>query len=527
MPISHRHRPFQYPEYVSPLPSEEIIRMGQVKQDMYSQGVQAVQNYTEDLAGLDVVKDTDRAYLMGEIEKLTNTINKSANAVDFSNINDVRNLMNIGKPLENDINIINSLESTKEFRRRQEELKTIKPNQRSAANDWFFHSDIDSWLNDGQVGSKLQQKNYIPYRDLSKKVADLTNKLTPDIRSEIVKSKNGQYYTEQEVEYLTRDRVAKSIMASLDESDLAQLHIDTQYSIKDIPTEQVKDYFLNDNQNKINQLSSIISEYQNIPVSQLTDEDKKKVRSYFDQLSVASTIQNQVKNGDYETAMQFLYQERVAEFATGQAEMYAFSREKEKFINNPVFLESMREAHSSLMQRNLFNQQNALRGINPETNKPYSDFEIRKYESDNKVKIAEMKANAKLDAADQKAYDEAWSMASDVDGGQKLDYDSEGYDKLPSYLKQELDKIVNQGISKNIDPNRDDYYIVRSTDAQGQIKYTVKAYDTFSSDEYVGEYVEGQPPSETDTKDTSDEGPYFLDKDMDVEGLQEAIEDYK
>lgn len=513
MPISHRHSPFQYPEYVSPLPSEDIIRMGQVKQDMYSQGVQTVQNYTDQLAGLDVIKDADREYLMGEIEKLTNTINKSANAVDFSNINDVRNLMNVGKPLENDINVLNSLESTREFRRRQEELKTIKPNQRSAANDWFFHSDIDSWLNDGQVGSKLHQKNYVPYRDLSKKVSDLTNKLKPDIRSEIVKSKNGQYYTEQEVEYLTKDRVAKAIMSSLDESDLAQLNIDTQYSIKDIPTDQVKDYFLNDNQNKINQLSSIINEYQNIPVSELTKEDKDKVRSYFEQLSVASTIQQQVKDGDYQTAMQFLYQEKVAEFATGQAEIYKFSREKEKFINNPVFLESMREAHSSLMQRNLFKQQNALRGINPETNQPYSIYDL-----------AELKVLAKLDAADQKAYDEAWATASDGKEGQELDYNSEGYHNLPRYLKDEIDVLVQKGISSNIDSDRNDYYVIRSMDANGTPKYIVKARNTFSSDDYIGEYSEDDISKETTPEE---QGPYFLDQGKEVEELQKALEEYK
>ena len=77
MAISHKHSPFVYPDYISPLPADELIRVGTIKQQLYNEGVAKVQNQidTLDQYGFSIVKEEDKKYFSQEMDKFMKAIN--------------------------------------------------------------------------------------------------------------------------------------------------------------------------------------------------------------------------------------------------------------------------------------------------------------------------------------------------------------------------------------------------------------------------------------------------------------------
>ncbi len=350
MPISHRHRPNQYASYISPLPAEDVIRMGQVKQDLYSQGVSTAQSYMNNLAqyGLDMVKTTDREYFTNQLSNLTDIINQSVKGVDFSNINNVRSLLNVGKPLQNDPNVLNAIQSTQEFRRRHEVLNSMNPKLRNAVNDWDFMRDADSWLNDGQVGTKLGQRAYTPYRDVSSKVSNLAKQLKPTITSDIIKQMGGQYIDQQQLAQLTRERMADAIGTLLDEGDKNQIRLDAEYAIKDIPNEQLSQYYFQKFGPRLSELENSLQNYLLNPPK--TSEDFDNLRFLASAADVLKENMSQVAQGDPSVAYESILRDSYLDFVTGQSKMYSYRQAKDQLHTNQFMLENIRYANQRALQ---------------------------------------------------------------------------------------------------------------------------------------------------------------------------------
>lgn len=255
MPISHRHQPNIYPEYISPLPADELIKVGIMKQDLYSKGVEKVQSQidTLDQYGFSLVKDVDKQYFSQEMDKFLKAVNDGSAKTDFSNINNLRNLLSIGKPLENNPLILNAIESSKELQRRQEILKSMKPELRSAANDDYFMEDAENWYNDGQVGSKLASgKAYIPYTDINAKIAEKLKILKPDVEK-YLSSRGGGLLDIVTIERLTDKKIAEAVQSDLDEKERMQLRLDAKYSLKTMGPENIQAIALKDFQERLDQ----------------------------------------------------------------------------------------------------------------------------------------------------------------------------------------------------------------------------------------------------------------------------------
>jgi len=216
MPVSHRHQFLKYPGFVEPLPAEELIKVGLVKQQMFDQNVAIIQEHIGELDqyGFSLVKDVDKQYFSKEMDKFLKAVNQSVGKTDFSHIANVRNILSIGRPLESDPYILNAIEGSEELRRRQKYLESLPANQRGVSNDWYYMKDAQDWFSDGQVGSKLSTgKEYTPYADPSKFVADAVKNVKPDIRTDVIK-KNG-YLTTIEIEELTNRRLREYLEENL------------------------------------------------------------------------------------------------------------------------------------------------------------------------------------------------------------------------------------------------------------------------------------------------------------------------
>jgi hypothetical protein len=226
-----------------------------MKQDLYSKGVEKVQNQidTLDQYGFSLVKDVDKEYFSKEMDKFLKAVNESSAKTDFSNINNLRNLLSIGKPLENNPLILNAIESSKELQRRQEILKSMKPELRAAANDDYFMEDAESWYNDGQVGSKLASgKAYIPYTDINAKIAEKLKILKPDVEK-YLSSRGGGLLDIVTIERLTDKKIAEAVQSDLDEKERMQLRLDAKYSLKTMGPENIQAIAIKDFQERLDQ----------------------------------------------------------------------------------------------------------------------------------------------------------------------------------------------------------------------------------------------------------------------------------
>lgn len=355
MPISHRHTPFQYSEYISPLPADDIIKLGLIKQDSYNKGVEQIQQKVDalDEIGLNLIKDEDRTYFAQEMEKLTKAINESAAKTDFSNINNVRNILSIGRPLENDENILNALQSSKEAQRRFEVLKSLKPEERSPANDDYYLEDYHNYLNDGKVGSKLASgKAYIPYRDLSKKYMDIVGKLKPNITSVPQLTANGWIITTT-TEGLDAAKLQEAFEANLNAADKQQLFLDARYDLKQYGKEAVaanyQDYArqalaettqsMARNQAWVDGMEQILAKTPDPATQQKVTETKQLIN----ELSLNQKLfQDILTRSPEEFDEQELVGFHKQKFITNLANSYAYSQIKQEMKENPYYMEQIK-----------------------------------------------------------------------------------------------------------------------------------------------------------------------------------------
>jgi hypothetical protein len=60
----------QFNPYVSQLPVDAMVKVGMQKQAQYDQGVQKIQSYIDNVAGLEILNDTDKSYLQSKLDQL-------------------------------------------------------------------------------------------------------------------------------------------------------------------------------------------------------------------------------------------------------------------------------------------------------------------------------------------------------------------------------------------------------------------------------------------------------------------------
>lgn len=339
MPVSHRHQFLKYPGFVEPLPAEDLIKVGLVKQQLFDENVSKVQKHIQELDqyGFSLVKDVDKQYFSKEMDKFLKAVNESAGKTDFSHMANVQNILSIGRPLENDPYILNAIEGSAELKRRQKYLQSLPPTQRGPSNDWSYMKDAEDWFNDGQVGSKLSSgKEYTPYNDPAKFVADAVKNVKPDIRTDVIK-KNG-YLTTVEVEELTNRRLREYLEQNMPSNALEQIKLDALYETKGISEEQMVDYYYNTRYKQLRQTEALLQGYQQYK-DVLTPRQTEEMQDL--QLR-AQVLTNTLANPPEtkEAAYSAWVNDHYNDFITGQSNFYAYQEMKKKVQADPYDLAS-------------------------------------------------------------------------------------------------------------------------------------------------------------------------------------------
>jgi hypothetical protein len=231
MPISAQHTRFVYPDYISPLPADELLKFASKKQEMYDEGVAKVQQNIDSYNSLrsSILTDVEKEYFDKSMGNLVKAISNSA-GLDFSNKANVQAVLNIGKPLERDTNITTAISNGKEVSRRQAELAKMKPEARSAANDSDYFEDVQDYMKSGKLGYKLGTKEYTPFIDVSAKVQEMMKGAKEN--GTLEEYSDGQYIRTISVKGLSEQEIAAKVRATLGAKEQNQLRIDAMYDVK-------------------------------------------------------------------------------------------------------------------------------------------------------------------------------------------------------------------------------------------------------------------------------------------------------
>lgn len=334
MSISREHRPYSYSEFIPELDSKDFIEGVKLKQNLYDQGVQMIQAKIDQLTGFDIARDVDRKYVNQELSKIYSVISDKSQNADFSNTQTIRSFLDITRPLDNDPNFRNAIQSTMELRNRQKVLNDImtkRPESYSAANAWEYMRDVEKWSSNPNPGAVLNAKQYTPYRDLSKKITDIVSKVKADVESSM--RDTGNFLTQLEIEQITKDKVKNAVMTQLSADDLNQLRIDSDFTIRGMSFEE-----------KYNSLFSFYSGIATNP--DVSDDDRKAAREVLEEINTTN---------DQELIDRYASNVYTSNFMEGIGNAYQYRNVKQKMIADPFALESVKFTHAKAL-KNMQNQ---------------------------------------------------------------------------------------------------------------------------------------------------------------------------
>jgi hypothetical protein len=141
--------------YIQQLPVEAMVAVGMQKQQQYDQGVQKIQAYIDNIAGLDVIKPEHKQYLQSKLNDLGGKLRTVA-AGDFSNQQLVNSVGGMATQVVKDPTIQRAVGSTQRIRNFMTEMEADKKaGTYNPANETVFNDEVNSWLSDGKLDTSF------------------------------------------------------------------------------------------------------------------------------------------------------------------------------------------------------------------------------------------------------------------------------------------------------------------------------------------------------------------------------------
>ncbi len=352
MPISARHTKFEYPDYISPFPADELIKLAVKKQEMYDEGRSLVQKQIDTYGQMrnQLVKDQDKEYFDKSMGGLVKAINQSA-GLDFSNKSNVQAVLGIGKPFESDSNLINAVNSSKNYTKMMEDYKKLDPKLKSPSNDHAYFKGIKSWMDNPNVGAQLGYSQYKPYADgVVKKWGELEKDLKPNIETVYEQSADGRWITKQKISGVDQERFMKAYMSSLTPQEMEQLQMDASYSLDVKGKENVFEKWQQSQQSNLGAYNRQVEELEgkrqqavsklgeNDPMTLKLDAEIKKAKMYRDATAdKASKTLDTINDAEL---VSYLIDDQVFNAAEG----YAYQQVESDLNENKYTLEAYKSS---------------------------------------------------------------------------------------------------------------------------------------------------------------------------------------
>jgi hypothetical protein len=237
----------QFNPYVQQLPVEAMVQVGMQKQKQYDEGIQKIQTNIDNIAGLEVTRDVEKAYLQSKLNQLGNDLSLVA-AGDFSNFQLVNSVNGMTNQIVRDPNIQNFVSSSAKRKKEYAFMEEArKKGELNASNEYVFKVKDSDWVNSTEL-DKPYSASYTPYKDIGKKAMEAIKALHPKLQQidipnvvrpdgSIDMSKIADVMKRKKIEGITEDQIKQAIYATFDEGDYNQLKIDSQYRFRGLDSE--------------------------------------------------------------------------------------------------------------------------------------------------------------------------------------------------------------------------------------------------------------------------------------------------
>lgn len=148
---SFTDKPMQFNPYIQQLPVEEMVKVGMIKQDQYDKGVQKIQGQIDQVAGLEVMRGVDKAYLQSKLNELGGNLTTVA-AGDFSNFQLVNSVGGMVKQVGNDKYVQAAVSSTANHKKQVSDMSADKKKGTlTPDNEYYYDKQISSYLNSTDI----------------------------------------------------------------------------------------------------------------------------------------------------------------------------------------------------------------------------------------------------------------------------------------------------------------------------------------------------------------------------------------
>lgn len=336
--------------YISQLPVDAMVKVGMEKQRRYDEGIQKIQTSVDQIAGLDVVRDVDKAYLQSKVNELGNNL-KTFMASDFSDYQLVNSVAGMTGQISKDPKVLNAVNSTMKYRKEvglmEEDRKkgTLAPE-----NEVYFSKQARPWLDSSDVSESFSGK-YIPYFDVFKHTKEVFDSVKPDGYSfdqifqtdgegNLRLDKNGTPILSMtmkrlEKEGLFPEKVRETLNQVFSDPRVSrQLNITGQYTYSGLDESQLKQRVLNKKENDTIDLETKLLELKlkqnmgkedhSLEIDKLEDAIEKINLSYDEMLETDNL--DGLRGSLYRQDVYGRYQK-----------MFGYTKTKEQVMDNPQF----------------------------------------------------------------------------------------------------------------------------------------------------------------------------------------------
>lgn len=226
-----------YGKYVSPYNMDVMMRgMGYMQQKIDTNR-QAINEYADYIINSDIIKPQDREYLQNRLNGLIQDVNNVYRKSNLASDGIARSIQaRLGEAL--DTRVLNAIAGTREYRsfsQKIEDMKLNNPKQYSAINEAVALLPFYEWVNDGQVGTRMNPIHYTPYTDYNEEM----NKMMKDFVSlnkgkkfsvpEIVDGKPTGRMRDITVDEMSQSQIRSIAARSISQNAKAQMQIEGQY----------------------------------------------------------------------------------------------------------------------------------------------------------------------------------------------------------------------------------------------------------------------------------------------------------
>ena len=237
----------QFNPYVQQLPIEAMVQVGMQKQAQYDQGLQKIQGYIDNIAGIELLKDPDKANLKSKLNQLGSRL-KTVAAGDFSNQQLVNSIGGMASQIVKDKDIQTAMRSTAKYKAQMARVEedSKKTGGSNIYNKDKFYKESMAWLNDGAVGTDFTGE-YFDHRNVYNKLVEIGKTVGIDSKTvqQLFKTDangnplmiNGSLqYNDVMAETLIKgkdkQKLLEAFQAALDPADYKQLSINGEYELK-------------------------------------------------------------------------------------------------------------------------------------------------------------------------------------------------------------------------------------------------------------------------------------------------------